>query len=51
MDSTRRARYPHPMYNLYSLTKGLYAWIVVQPEPRPSRPKAIRRLVEKALAK
>jgi hypothetical protein len=43
MDSTRRARYLHPMCNLYGLTKGLYAWIVVQPEPCPD---AIRRLIE-----
>ena len=25
------------------------AWIAAQPEPRPTRPEAIRRLVEKAL--
>ena len=28
----------------------LDAWIVAQPEPKPSRPEAIRRLVEKGLA-
>jgi hypothetical protein len=27
----------------------LDAWIAAQPEPKPSRPEAIRRLVEKAL--
>ena len=26
------------------------AWIAAQPDPKPSRPEAIRRLVEKALA-
>ncbi len=25
-------------------------WIAAQPDPKPSRPEAIRRLVEKALA-
>jgi hypothetical protein len=29
----------------------LDAWIIAQPEPKPSRPEAIRRLVEKALGK
>ncbi len=29
----------------------LDAWIAQQPEPRPSRPEAIRRLIEKALGK
>ena len=27
----------------------LDTWIAAQPEPRPSRPEAIRRLLEKAL--
>jgi hypothetical protein len=26
------------------------AWIAVQPDPRPSRPEAIRRLIDKGLA-
>jgi len=26
-------------------------WIARQPDPKPSRPEAVRRLVEKALAK
>jgi hypothetical protein len=30
--------------------KALDAWIKTQPAPRPSRPDAIRRLVEQALA-
>jgi hypothetical protein len=29
----------------------LDAWIASQPDPKPSRPEAIRRLVEKALEK
>ncbi len=29
---------------------ALDAWIASQPEPRPSRPEAIRRLLEQALA-
>jgi len=29
---------------------ALDAWIASQPEPRPSRPEAIRRLVERGLA-
>jgi len=29
----------------------LDAWIIAQPDPRLSRPEAIRRLVEKALAR
>ena len=29
----------------------LDAWIASQPEPRPSRPEAIRRLLDEALAK
>jgi hypothetical protein len=33
------------------LVELIDAWIAAQPEPRPSRPEAIRRLVEKALAK
>jgi hypothetical protein len=28
----------------------LDAWILKQPEPQPSRPEAIRRLIEQALA-
>ena len=28
----------------------LDAWIIAQPDPKPTRPEAIRRLVEKALA-
>jgi cytochrome c553 len=28
----------------------LDAWIAEQPDPKPSRPEAIRRLLEKALA-
>jgi hypothetical protein len=28
---------------------ALYAWIERQPEPRPSRSEALRRLVEKGL--
>jgi hypothetical protein len=30
---------------------ALDAWIAAQPHPKPSRPEAVRRLVEKALAK
>jgi hypothetical protein len=30
---------------------ALDAWIAAQPEPRPSRPEAIRRLLDEALAK
>ncbi|EJW12612.1 hypothetical protein A33M_1895 [Rhodovulum sp. PH10] len=30
---------------------ALDAWIAEHAEPRPSRPEAIRRLLEKALAK
>ena len=33
-----------------TLTK-LDAWIAAQPEPRPSRPEAIRRLLAEALGK
>lgn len=29
---------------------ALDAWIAARPEPRPTRPEAIRRLLEKALA-
>ena len=32
------------------LTERLDAWIAAQPEPRPSRDDAIRRLLEEALA-
>jgi metal-responsive CopG/Arc/MetJ family transcriptional regulator len=32
------------------LLDRLDAWIARQPEPKPSRPEAIRRLIEKALA-
>jgi hypothetical protein len=28
---------------------ALNAWIAAQPEPRPSRPEAIRRLIKKAI--
>ena len=30
---------------------ALDKWIAAQPEPKPSRPAAIRRLLEKALGK
>jgi len=30
--------------------RALDAWIITQPDPQPSRPEAIRRLVEHALA-
>jgi hypothetical protein len=30
---------------------SLEAWIAAQPNPKPSCPEAIRRLLEKALAK
>jgi Arc/MetJ-type ribon-helix-helix transcriptional regulator len=33
------------------LEAKLDAWIKAQPEPRPSRSEAIRRLLESALAK
>jgi hypothetical protein len=33
------------------LAARIDAWIGKQPEPKPSRPEAIRRLVEKGLAK
>jgi hypothetical protein len=35
----------------HELTAKLDAWIAKQPEPQPSRSEAIRRLVEKGLAK
>jgi hypothetical protein len=31
------------------LEAALYAWIERQPEPKPSRSEALRRLVEKGL--
>ena len=34
-----------------SALERLDIWIVAQPEPKPSRPEAIRRLVDKALAR
>ena len=34
-----------------TLIDRLDAWIVAQPEPRPSRPEAIRRLLDEALGK
>ena len=34
-----------------ALTTQLDAWIAVQPEPRPSRSEAIRRLLTEALGK
>jgi len=33
-----------------SIASALDAWIAAQPDPKPSRPEAIRRLVEQALA-
>lgn len=33
------------------LDAKLNAWIAAQPEPKPSRSEAIRRLLEKALSK
>jgi hypothetical protein len=33
------------------LAARIDAWIATQPDPKPSRPEAIRRLVEKALAR
>jgi hypothetical protein len=41
-----------PMLNFRSppeLTARIEAWIGAQPDPKPSRSEAIRRLVEKAL--
>jgi len=32
------------------LTAQIDAWVSAQPDPKPSRSEAIRRLVEKALA-
>ena len=32
-----------------NLSDALDSWIAKQPEPRPSRPEAIRRLVERGL--
>jgi hypothetical protein len=32
------------------IVDGIDAWIAAQPDPKPSRPEAIRRLLEKALA-
>jgi len=43
-----------PMLNFRSppsLTASLDAWIAAQPEPRPSRSEAIRRLLAEALGK
>jgi Arc/MetJ-type ribon-helix-helix transcriptional regulator len=34
-----------------SAVDGLDAWIAAQPDPRPSRPEAIRRLLAEALGK
>jgi hypothetical protein len=34
-----------------TLSDSLDAWIAEQPEPKPSRPEAIRRLLVKALAR
>jgi hypothetical protein len=33
------------------LASRIDAWIAAQPDPKPSRPEAIRRLAEKALEK
>jgi hypothetical protein len=33
------------------LSRRIDAWIAAQPEPRPSRPQAVRRLLNEALAK
>jgi hypothetical protein len=33
------------------LSKRIDAWIAAQPEPRPTRPEAIRRLLDEALGK
>jgi hypothetical protein len=33
-----------------NISDRLDAWIAAQPDPKPSRPEAIRRLVEAALA-
>ena len=37
------------MQALWRARIGLDTWIADQPEPKPSRPEAIRRLVEEAL--
>jgi hypothetical protein len=34
-----------------ALSRAVDAWIAVQPEPQPSRPEAIRRLLAEALMK
>ena len=34
-----------------ALSRAIDAWIASQPEPRPSRPEAIRRLLAEALGK
>jgi hypothetical protein len=34
-----------------ALSRAIDQWIAVQPKPKPSRPEAIRRLLEKALGK
>ena len=34
-----------------ALLDALDAWIAMQPEPRPSRPEAIRQLLAKALGR
>lgn len=31
------------------MAQALDSWIAAQPDPKPSRPEAIRRLIEKAL--
>jgi hypothetical protein len=34
-----------------ALSRAIDAWIAAQPEPRPSRPEAIRRILSQALGK
>jgi hypothetical protein len=34
-----------------ALSRAIDQWIAAQPKPKPTRPEAIRRLLEKALAK
>jgi hypothetical protein len=34
-----------------ALSRAVDAWIAAQPEPQPSRPEAIRRLLAEALGK
>ena len=34
-----------------NLSRRIDAWIAAQPEPRPTRPEAIRRLLAEALGK